>query len=199
MKTLSQGAEATIYQDGDVIYKKRSVKTYRHPSIDARLRKARAKREKKILEKSVQLGIRTPSLEPCEEITTLKMAYINGSRLRDVLLAQPYRTEELNQLGKWVATLHNEGIIHGDLTTSNVLVDSKGPVLIDFGLAFFSTKDEDRAVDIHVLEQALESTHPTSHKQLINAFLDGYKTAPFYDVIIKRLQTVRSRGRNKHE
>jgi tRNA A-37 threonylcarbamoyl transferase component Bud32 len=102
-----------------------------------------------------------------------------------------------NEIGNKVAMMHNLGIIHGDLTTSNMIYDKK-IFLIDFGLSYFSEKIEDKAVDIHIFRQAIESKHHTVYKKAYKLFLEGYKQkSNNYDEIIKRLETVESRGRNK--
>ncbi len=57
--------------------------------------------------------------------------------------------------------LHNDGIIHGDLTTSNIMItDQKIVYIIDFGLSYVRNNIEDFSVDLYVLEKAFLSTHP---------------------------------------
>lgn len=61
-----------------------------------------------------------------------------------------------------VVQVHDSGIIHGDLTTSNMVITEGGDiVLLDFGLSYFKDSAEDRAVDLYVLERAFKSTHPS--------------------------------------
>ncbi|MBU4493256.1 MAG: Kae1-associated serine/threonine protein kinase, partial [Nanoarchaeota archaeon] len=101
------------------------------------------------------------------------------------------------ELGKKIAILHNNNIIHGDLTTSNMILNNE-IYFIDFGLSFFSDKTEDKAVDIHLLRQALESKHHEIFKNAFKAVLSGYKIKnPDYNIIIKRLEKVEARGRYK--
>eukprot|EP00126_Sphaerothecum_destruens_P010734 Sdes_comp20798_c0_seq4m17081 len=70
----------------------------------------------------------------------------------------------ISLIGVLVAKLHRENIIHGDLTTSNMLLEgnSENIILIDFGLSYVSSLAEDKAVDLYVLERAFASTHPKS-------------------------------------
>ncbi|MBN1175137.1 Kae1-associated serine/threonine protein kinase [Candidatus Woesearchaeota archaeon] len=198
---LSQGAEAIIKLDDGLVYKERIVKGYRHPQLDSQMRKSRTNREKKVMQKAIELGINVPNLHEDKEVDkyTIVIDFIDGRRLRDVLLEDVNKTDYLVQVGEWLAKLHSQTIMHGDLTTSNVLVDKNGVAyLIDFGLSFFSTKIEDMAVDIHLLEQAIESTHYKHAKEFFESFLQGYSTFEQYDDVMTRLEEVRLRGRNKH-
>ena len=64
-------------------------------------------------------------------------------------------------MGKTINKVHDLGIIHGDLTTSNMIIrNDKQIVLIDFGLSYYKDSAEDKAVDLYVLERAFKSTHP---------------------------------------
>lgn len=201
LKILSQGAEATITQKGDKVYKERVAKSYRNEKIDTSLRKSRSKRELKVMKKVLELNINVPKTyeELAQDKYTIIMDYIDGKRLRDVLLEDPTKTKYLKQLGLWLAKMHDAQLIHGDLTTSNAMVDKNGEMfLIDFGLSFNSRKVEDMAVDVHLFEQAIESTHYKHAKEFFKTFLEGYKNFEQYEEVIIRLGEVRVRGRNKH-
>jgi len=117
----------------------------------------------------------------------------------------------LGKMGEAVGRMHAAGIIHGDLTTSNLMLrpaatmeSTSGDkilageiVLIDFGLASQSSADEDRAVDLYVLERAFGSTHPRAEvlfKELLVAYGKSYKGG---SVVIKKLEDVRMRGRKR--
>jgi len=94
--------------------------------------------------------------------------------------------------------LHNEGIIHGDLTTSNMMVSEGEVFLIDFGLSFFSDKVEDKAVDLHLLRQAIESKHHTVYETAFAEVLKSYEeNCENSKEVLKRFEIVESRGRNK--
>ncbi|MGM5480033.1 MAG: Kae1-associated kinase Bud32 [Nanobdellota archaeon] len=196
VEQLSQGAESIIYRDGETVSKVRVAKSYRHPELDTSLRKSRSKREQKVLEKAHSLGIPVP--DSSLENSTITMTYLPGLRLRDWLFSNNADSSFLKLLGSYTALLHNNTIVHGDLTTSNCIVSDGVLFLIDFGLSFFSTKAEDYAVDIHLLEQALESTHYKEAKSLFSAFLEGYSSSNNYSAVLDRLEVVRARGRNKH-
>lgn len=196
---LSQGAEAIIEQEDDKVNKRRIPKSYRIKEIDLSLRKSRTKREEKVLRKCNELGINVPDVFMSDEEAAIRMSFIDGRRLRDELLDKPKEAKLLAIVGEWMAKLHENTIIHGDLTTSNIMIDKEGKLfLIDFGLSFFSTKIEDMAVDLHLFEQALESTHYLYKDEFFDEFLKGYSKFEKSGEVIKRLEVVRARGRNKH-
>jgi Kae1-associated kinase Bud32 len=192
MKEIARGAEAVLYEDKDTIIKHRLKKEYRIKEIDEALRKFRTKREAKLLEK---VPIPAPKLISTDDKETIVMQKINGEKVRDLLDQKP---ELAKEIGEKLAKLHDADIIHGDLTTSNMILD-KEIVFIDFGLSFHSRKVEDKAVDIHLFRQALESKHFTVKEKAYKAFLEGYKKVEHYKEIMKRLEEVELRGRYKHK
>lgn len=196
MKRIAQGAEARLYLDKDLVVKDRFAKRYRHAVIDKNLRKFRTRREAKILEKLTALGFPCPKLiESDDKKMFISMQNIKGKRLRDVLEKNPVKLS--TELGKKIAFLHKNNIIHGDLTTSNMIL-AKELYFIDFGLSFFSHKIEDKAVDLHLLRQALESKHYKIWKKCFDAAIRAYKKDyPEADLVLKRLEIVEKRGRYK--
>ena len=196
-KVLGSGAEATIYLDGHVI-KDRVKKSYRIPEIDSCLRKSRTKREAKVLKKLEALKFPAPRLIKTDEKSKIEMELVEGAKIRDILEKSDYHLL-CEEIGKKIAIMHNEGIIHGDLTTSNMMLD-KEIKFIDFGLSFFSVKIEDKAVDLHLLRQALESKHYKIWHKAFLSVLKGYKKKiKNYDEVHKRYEKVEARGRNKHK
>ena len=193
MKEIARGAEAVIYLDKDKIVKHRIPKNYRIKEIDEPLRKKRTRSEVKILEK---LPIPHPKLLSFDEKkSVIEMEYIDGNKLRDV-----FGLKHAEKIGEYTAKMHNSGIIHGDLTTSN-MIEQKGEIyFIDFGLSFFSDKFEDKAVDLHLLKEALESKHYKVADKAFKAILSTYKKhANDSKEIIERLEKVEERGRNKNK
>ncbi len=199
MKQIGDGAEAIIYLDKDVI-KHRIEKSYRHKDIDVKLRKFRTRRESKILKKLQEIGFPAPKLiEIDDKEMKIVMSYINAPRLRDVLEKKDHK-KLCKEIGEKIALLHNNDIIHGDLTTSNMLLTDGSPdklYFIDFGLSFFSKRLEDKAVDLHLLRQALESKHHRIWEDGFKSILIGYKKAQDYKEILLRFEKVESRGRYK--
>jgi Kae1-associated kinase Bud32 len=196
MKLISQGAEARLFEENNTIIKDRFSKSYRIKEIDTRLRGSRTRREAKVISKLQQAGIPCPSLIDSDDTEKLVMQKIEGKKVRDILEKSDY-IKLSKEIGEKVAKIHNLHIIHGDLTTSNMIASTE-VYFIDFGLSFFSHKIEDKAVDLHLLKQALESKHYTIWEECFNAVLESYKsTADEGDFILKRLEEVEKRGRYK--
>jgi Kae1-associated kinase Bud32 len=193
MKLISQGAEAKIYLDKEKITKKRFEKKYRIPEIDLKLRRFRTRRESKVIEKLNSLGFGPKLILSDDRKMNISMDKIPGKKVREILDKKP---ELAIEIGKNLAIMHDSGIIHGDLTTSNMIFDKK-VYFIDFGLSFFSDKTEDKAVDIHLFKQAIESAHYKIEKKAYEFFLKGYKESKYFDETLKRLELVEKRGRYK--
>ena len=122
----------------------------------------------------------------------IKIEYLHGKKLADCL-EQTDCIAIGKEIGKKIRQIHDVGIIHGDLTTSNMILVFGRVYFIDFGLSFFSLKIEDKAVDLHVLEEALESKHHTVSKKVFAAVKEVYGDQE----VIQRLLEVELRGRNK--
>ena len=172
-KTIAQGAEAKIILDKNKITKLRTKKSYRIPFIDEKLRKSRTKKEVKLMIKASKI-INVP-LPKIKEPHNLEMAFIKGLKLSEHLDKLKNKISICNQIGNQIASLHNENIIHGDLTTSNMILVKDKVFFIDFGLGFISYKFEDKAVDLHLLKQALEAKHYKYYKEIWKAVKSGYK------------------------
>ncbi|MBD3309993.1 Kae1-associated serine/threonine protein kinase [Candidatus Woesearchaeota archaeon] len=197
MKQIGRGAEAVIYSDGSTVQKHRIEKGYRLPEIDISLRKSRTRREAKVLEKLYEIGFPAPKLKQmCDKEMKIDMEHVKGEKLRDVLDDEPGLAKEV---GRKVGLMHSNGIIHGDLTTSNMIMDDEIK-FIDFGLSFFSEKEEHKAVDLHLLRQALESKHYKVWEKAFEYALEGYaETCTDHSTVLQRLEKVEARGRNKNK
>ena len=196
MQKIAQGAEAVLYKKEDTIVKDRVVKSYRHPEIDSRLRKRRTRREAKVISKLSEIGFPVPKLiDSCDKKMSITMSHLDGDKVRDVLHKDHKKLSR--EIGRKIGILHKNDIIHADLTTSNMILEDEIH-FIDFGLSFFSTKIEDKAVDLHLLDRALESYHYKIYKDCIEEALKGYtKTYADAKQVLLRLEEVKRRGRNK--
>jgi Kae1-associated kinase Bud32 len=197
MERLGDGAEAVIYKDDDRVIKERVRKSYRIPEIDERLRKLRTRKEGKLLEKLSRMGIAPKPLKIDDVKMQIQMEFLPGKKVRDIL-NRANCVAICREIGKKVAELHNAGIIHSDLTTSNMIYHCDKIYIIDFGLGYESAKIEDKAVDIHLFRQALESKHHQVFKTAFGEFLKSYKAhAPDAAQVMVRFEAVERRGRNK--
>jgi tRNA A-37 threonylcarbamoyl transferase component Bud32 len=214
-KLIAQGAESKIYLDKGTVIKDRFPKRYRLKQLDEKLRKSRTKREAKVLEELNKTSFPVPKLIFNNEKNSIKIGYIKGKLVKNILEKSDY-LKLSEEIGMKTALLHNKNIIHGDLTTSNMIlnkeiyfkdagkskisgISKKNKIFfIDFGLSFFSNKVEDKAVDLHLLKQALESKHYKIWKKCFSAILKNYKKhAKNSDDILNRLDIVENRGRYK--
>ena len=228
-KIIQQGAEAIIFKKNNVVIKMRPKKSYQIKEIDDKIRKLRTRSEGKLLAKS-QKVIPTPKvIDVNEESKEITMDFIDGKKLSDHLNNFDLKKQKtvFHLIGESIAKLHDSNIIHGDLTTSNmILVENKltnqssGRVgrdtsqkggrwgrrrkkflevyFIDFGLGFQSHKIEDKAVDLHLLKQALEAKHFKTWKILFKEFLKSYSTSKDSKKVLERLKAVERRGRYKN-
>ena len=197
-KLIAQGAEAKIFLNKGIITKDRIPKLYRHPQLDNQIRIRRTKSEAKILTKALKTKANVPKVLNVGKFS-LQIEHIKGDKLSETLnsYSEKKQFKIMQQLGEQVALLHKNNIIHGDLTTSNTILSNNKLVLIDFGLGFISTKIEDKAVDIHLIKQALEAKHFQNHENLFNEFKKNYIWEDSKK-ILERLKIVEKRGRYKH-
>ncbi len=204
---LAQGAEAIIYSHDSIVTKDRFEKKYRHPELDKRLRKARTRREAKILTKLGEAQFPVPQMLSMDDKSMkVQMERVPGDTVKvviDALEKQGKEKEYLalcKEIGEKIGALHNKGIAHQDLTTSNMIMhaEKEEVYFIDFGLSFFSDKTEDYAVDLHLLRHALESRHYRIWKECFDAVVEGYThTNLNAEATLSRLKKVEQRGRNK--
>jgi TP53 regulating kinase-like protein len=198
-KLIAQGAEAIITLNEDRIIKDRISKSYRLKEIDDKLRESRTKKEAKILEKAHKI-INVPLILKKRKYE-IDLEFIEGDKLAEKLNSYPLekQLEVMKKVGIEIAKLHSNDIIHGDLTTSNMILKEDKVFIIDFGLGFISKRTEDKAVDLHLLKQALEAKHFQNYEKLFQYFLQGYKQ-DFKEAekILERYKKVESRGRYKN-
>jgi TP53 regulating kinase-like protein len=192
MEKLYQGAEAIITRNEDVVRKERVRKGYRIEKIDDNLRERRTRLEARLIREARRAGVAVPQIAK-EEKFALEMEFIDGDKVRNILDDQ---TGIAYLIGESIARLHDCGIIHGDLTTSNMILKKDSLFFVDFGLGFFSQRIEDKATDLHLLHEVLESTHFSVADVVWDAVLESYKEN--YNgagEVIKTLSKIGKRGR----
>lgn len=198
-RIIAQGAEALLIKDNGNIIKKRIAKGYRHPLLDEQLRNRRTRSEGKILAKMHSV-INVPKIiEVDERDKQIIMEFVDGKVLSNSLdnLSVNDSLKICKLIGGSIAKMHDSDIIHGDLTTSNMILHKDKIYLIDFGLAFHSSRIEDKAVDLHLLRQAFESKHFTRWQKYFGAVLEGYRASKKCNEALKQLERVEARGRYK--
>jgi N6-L-threonylcarbamoyladenine synthase/protein kinase Bud32 len=206
-----RGAEAVVEVGEERVTKRRVPKAYRHPDLDERLRATRTRSEARLTARARRLGVPAPVVLDVDPVE----ATITFTNVGDRDLQADLRPAYLERVGEHLATLHADGIVHGDPTTRNVRIvddavdhaggdgavrnagrgtpDAVEVALIDFGLGFDSAHVEDQAMDLHVLEQSLAGTaaDPTT---LLTALEDGYR-ASGDAAVLDRLREIEGRGR----
>uniref|UniRef100_A0A1E1XDE6 non-specific serine/threonine protein kinase n=1 Tax=Amblyomma aureolatum TaxID=187763 RepID=A0A1E1XDE6_9ACAR len=215
---FKQGAEARVYKGTyfgrAAIFKERFVKKYRHPHLDRRLSVERLRAEARALRKTRMAGVPVPPVYFVDLTSRIIVTgYIDNAvtvreRIVSLQSEEPAALKEsleflMDKIGEAVALLHKNHIVHGDLTTSNLLVqhrDGEPPLIhvIDFGLSFISETAEDKGVDLYVLERAFLSAHPRI-ESFFQLFLNSYSKNYSQKAasIVKKFQEVKQRGRKR--
>lgn len=192
---IGRGAEAVLIKEESNLVKDRIKKGYRLPFLDEKLRKQRTKKEAKLLQKASSL-IPVPKVIKTDEKEKIEMEFIEGKKLSEHLDNLKDSEKICEQVGKNTGKLHDADIIHGDLTTSNMILKDGKVFFIDFGLGFTSKRIEDKAVDLHLLRQALEAKHFQNWEKLFAAVLKGYDSKD-KTLVLEQLKKVEARGRYK--
>jgi TP53 regulating kinase-like protein len=208
------GAEAILIKENNLLKKVRIRKNYRHEKIDETLRKLRTRKEAKILTKLSEFKI-SPKIYKVDEFSKeIIMDYLEGERLSETLDSYSIKKQKeiAKEIGKNISILHSLNIIHGDLTTSNMILsndfknnsrkEKEIVYFIDFGLSFESRKVEDMAVDLRLLKQAICAKHFKTGELLFKTILDEYllnsKNKNSKKVILQ-IKNVENRGRYKQK
>ena len=203
-RVIAKGAEADLvlreWNGLKALSKIRKPKGYRHPELDSRLRRSRTKAEADTIHRAKLSGVPTPLLYHVDpDDAVIVMEYIDGVKVRDAVdrLTDEERRELFTRIGGYAGRLHGAGIIHGDLTTSNILKQGDRLVFIDFGLAEVSTEVEKRGVDLNLMNRMLTSTHYRHQEELLAAFVEGYRETLGKEAeeALMRMEEVAKRGR----
>ena len=196
------GAEArldsAVWMNREVVFKQRVVKGYRHPVLDRSLQTFRIKNEVRLMLEARKAGIPVPVIYSVDLAENrIVMEEIPGMRVKDALENMPEdRARDVClKIGEIAGKLHANDIVHGDLTTSNMLLDGDRIVVIDFSLGSKSSELEDKGVDMHLLEEAFHSAH-YRRSELYEAVKDSYvKTYPSGAEVLKKVKEIEKRGR----
>jgi len=201
---IRTGAEARIYRGSfsgiGAIIKERYPRHYREPALDNKLRQHRTRSEARLIREAREAGVPTPHLLDLDlKNSVIVMEFLPFPSLKQVLSSGEQSSSWpafLRETGRLVGLLHSHGIVHGDLTTSNILVNGKTLHLIDFGLSEKIDEIEAMGVDLHVFSEAFESTH-SGLLPLLKEFFEGYLTArpESGKGVVQRAAEISRRGR----
>jgi TP53 regulating kinase-like protein len=201
MKLVNRGAEADVYSTTwnkkKAILKIRKTKSYRNTLLDQKIRKQRTVRESQILSQVKSFGISTPLIYFLDtNKCSILMQQINGKVVRDLRDSEIVKI--CSEIGKTVGIMHKNGIMHGDLTTSNFIVEKKKLFLIDFGLANRTEKPDDHAIDLRLFKEILNSAHAKVMEKSWKNFQKGYSKSvgtKYCKKVLDLVAVIESRGR----
>jgi len=205
MKILFRGAESILYLDefdGEkVLVKERIQKKYRIEQIDQKLRKERTRKEVKLLTEARKFGTETPKILHVDEKNhKIIMEYVDGKLIKELFNSADKKTIEkvAFEIGRSIGKMHANGVIHGDLTTSNMILKDEKIYFIDFGLGEFSKRIEDQGIDLNLLEEAVTATHFKNFDTIWKNILKGYKKEHAdTDKVLKQIEEIEKRARYK--
>ncbi len=201
MKLIKKGAEGDLYltewNKQKAILKTRKKKKYRNSQLDQRIRKQRTIRESEIISQVKSFGISTPLIYFVDtKNCSIFMQYINGTLVHD--LPKSKLILICKKIGQMVGIMHKNGVMHGDLTTSNFIVSHGKVFVIDFGLAIRTKKPDDHAVDLRLFKEILNSAHAPLMEKAWRNLLVGYKAivgSSRFNEVTNLVSVIESRGR----
>ncbi|MDG6910800.1 MAG: Kae1-associated serine/threonine protein kinase [Nitrososphaerota archaeon] len=204
-RLLYRGAEADVvlgdWQGLQAVFKVRKPLTYRLASLDQEIRRQRTVHEAEMIRHAKRAGVATPFLYHLDlPASTMVMEYIGGEMLRDLAgcMAEKDAEGPFFKFGEGVARLHASGMMHGDLTTANVVSREGTLVFLDFGLAHRTSRLEDHAVDLRLIKETIVGAHPGISRTALDAFFRGYEAragAPKFRRVRSQLRNIERRGR----
>lgn len=205
-KLLKKGAEASLFlaswHGRRVVVKARFPKKYRPAELDAKIRSYRTAHEPQLMHEAKKAGVPTPTIFRVDMKTAaITMEFVEGRQVKQLLgnISKKERQELCVKIGELIGKLHGHGVIHGDLTTSNMILNAEGKVfLVDFGLGEKNTELEARGVDLHLMKRALQSIHYKFAEECFKNVMTGYSAVLGGEDVKKFFEKIREierRGR----
>ncbi|MCX8150083.1 MAG: Kae1-associated kinase Bud32 [Candidatus Bathyarchaeota archaeon] len=203
---FKKGAEASLFLGNwhgkRVVIKRRLSKKYRPDKLDLAIRTYRTVHEPQLMHEAKVAGVPTPAVFMVDvQTSTIIMEFIEGYQVKRALdgFSQSERHKVCFKIGSLIGKLHLHDLIHGDLTTSNMILTSYSNVFfLDFGLGEKSSELEARGVDLHLLKRALESTHFKVAEECFQSVLQGYREvvgAVAAEELLEKIREIERRGR----
>jgi TP53 regulating kinase-like protein len=209
-KLLKKGAEASLFltdwHERKVVVKVRIPKKYRPPELDILIRSYRTVHEPQLMHEAKAAGVPTPLIYMVNVPESLiTMEYIEGLQIKQLLntVSKAKRHDLCVKIGESIAHLHSHGLIHGDLTTSNMILNPEGKIFfVDFGLGEKNIEIEAKGVDLHLLKRALQSTHYQFWEECLKNVLRGYTSVLGIEAaekVYEKIREIEKRGRYVEE
>ena len=203
---IKKGAEASLYladwHGRKVIMKKRLPKKYRVSELDEQIKTYRTIHEPQLIHEAKKAGVPTPTIFLVDvKGATIVMEFIEGKQAKQLLseVSKSERQRLCFKIGELIGKLHKYGIIHGDLTTSNMILNPEGKIFfVDFGLGEKSKELEVRGVDLHLMKRALQSTHFMFAEEYFNSVIEGYSKVLGSETVknvLEKIGEIEKRGR----
>jgi len=201
MKLIKRGAEGDVFSldwnGRPSVLKTRKAKAYRHPELDRKIRRYRTIHESEIISHVKSFGVPAPLIYFVDTGKhEIVMQRIPGTPVHDLPPGKVISCSE--PIGRIAGLLHKNGVMHGDLTTSNFILSKDGVRVVDFGLAVRTEKPEDHAVDLRLIKEILNSAHAGIMDEAWRGFLRGYRSAvgaAYSGKILRLVSVIESRGR----
>ena len=183
MQRFHRGAEADLFLTEigpwKAVVKRRVRKKYRIPQLDQHIRSERTIREANALSDAKRAGVRAPSVLSVDiEDFAIAMSFVDGEAARSCLdqLPRGEQSRALYEIGQQIGALHETGLVHGDMTTSNIIISRSGlPFILDFGMSSHSSDPEDRGTDLHLLQRSISTSHALDSKRSEKLIRKGYR------------------------
>ena len=205
-KLLKKGAEATLYladwHEKRVVIKARFPKQYRPEELDSKIRGYRTAHEPQLINEAKKAGVPTPTIFLVDmKNASITMEFVEGKQVKQVLrdVSNKEKQELCFRIGEIIGKMHKNGVVHGDLTTSNMILSGEGKIfLVDFGLGEKNGELEARGVDLHLMKRALQSTHYQIASACFEYVVKGYRTvlgAKYTENVLEKIKEIERRGR----
>ncbi len=205
-RLIKKGAEASLFladwQGRKAVIKKRLIKKYRPVKLDQQIRVSRTIHEPQLLHEAKKAGVPTPTVYLVDlKDASIVMEFVDGKQMKQLLgeVTEGRRKQLCQRMGESIGRLHLRGIVHGDLTTSNMILTSEDVIFfVDFGLGERTEEIEQRAVDLHLMKRALQSSHFQVARECFEAVIRGYTCVVGDDMatgVLDKIAEIEKRGR----
>lgn len=209
-RLIKKGAEASLYlsewHGRKAVTKTRIPKRYRPEALDKQIRTYRTVHEPQLMHQAKAAGVPTPLIYMVNVTeATIVMEYIEGVQVKQYLneASKSERKKICQKIGELIGRLHRAGLIHGDLTTSNMILNPSGDIFfVDFGLGEKNVELEAKGVDLHLLKRALQSTHYGFWTACFDDVLAGYGSVlgdELTEKVYEKIIEIERRGRYVEE